>query len=78
MVPISLNLIDTGSKLQHGCPYTVEIKDDLKAWIVACSIKGSLPRDDILIQGNAHFHSMFGSTCQVGSLKRGWLDRFME
>jgi hypothetical protein len=34
--------------------------------------------DAILIKGNELFHSMFGSTCQVGSLKRGWLSRFME
>jgi hypothetical protein len=27
---------------------------------------------------NELFHSMFRKTCQCGSLKRGWLNRFME
>jgi Tc5 transposase DNA-binding domain len=57
----------------------VEIEDDIKAWIVGMQCQGfPVSRDAILIKGNELFHSMFGSTRQVGSLKRGWLNRFME
>jgi hypothetical protein len=34
--------------------------------------------DAILMKGNELFHSMFGETCQVGSLESGWSNRFME
>ncbi len=34
--------------------------------------------DAILMKGNELFHSMFGNTCQVGSLESGWLNRCME
>jgi hypothetical protein len=55
---------------------SVKIEDDLKAWIVRMQCQGfPVSRDAILIKGNELFHSMFGSTCQVGSLKSGWLEQ---
>jgi hypothetical protein len=58
---------------------SVEIEDDLKAWIVGMQCQEfPVSRDAILIKGNKLFQSMFGRTPQVGSLKCGWLSRFME
>jgi Tc5 transposase DNA-binding domain len=58
---------------------SLEIEDDLKAWIVGVQCQGfPVSMDVILIKSNDLFHSRFGNTCQIGSLKHGWLNRFME
>jgi hypothetical protein len=58
---------------------SVEIEDDLKAEIVGIQCQGfPVSRDAILIKGNELFHSTFGNSCQVGSWKCGWLNRFIE
>jgi Tc5 transposase DNA-binding domain len=58
---------------------SVEIEDDLKAWIVGIQCQGfPVSRNAILMKGNELLHSTFGNSCQVGSMKCGWLKKFIE
>jgi hypothetical protein len=66
---------------QPGPPpiLSLEIEDDLKAWIVGMQCHGlPVSRDAILIKRNEQFHSIFVNNSQVVWLKFGWLNRFME
>ena len=55
------------------------VEDDFKSWIVSMqSQEFPVSRDVILVKANEMFSSMYRSTCHAGSLKLGWLKRFME